>query len=223
MVFSIESFQDIDEAIGNINLFKQVTASRLARGIAKHLVIGDGSSKPLGLIPSLEAVGVPSVTASGSAVNTGGSETGANSLGSEDFSAALALLDEGYVASAKCAWFMNKKTLANISGIVTKYGRLLNLIQYENGKPSIFGIPVKICPSMDNIGASAVPVVLGDGTYWATRLVADENSGIRVYSEATGLVEFGNVGMSCFMRADGELLYSDTNSPAPFTFIRNHS
>ena len=48
MVFSIESFQDIDEAIGNINLFKQVTASRLARGIAKHLVIGDGSSKPLG-------------------------------------------------------------------------------------------------------------------------------------------------------------------------------
>jgi HK97 family phage major capsid protein len=223
MVFSIESFQDIDEAIGNINLFKQVTASRLARGIAKHLVIGDGSSKPLGLIPSLEAVGVPSVTASGSAVNTGGSETGANSLGSEDFSAALALLDEGYVSSAKCAWFMNKKTLANISGIVTKYGRLLNLVQYENGKPSIFGIPVKICPSMDNISASAVPVVLGDGTYWATRLVTDENSGIRVYSEATGLVEYGNVGMSCFMRADGELLYTDTNSPAPFTSIRNHS
>jgi len=51
---------------------------------------------------------------------------------------------------------MNKKTLANISGIVTKYGRLLNLVQYENGKPSIFGILVKICPSMDNIGASAV-------------------------------------------------------------------
>ncbi len=39
MVFSIESFQDIDEAISNINLFKQVPASRLARGIAKHLVI----------------------------------------------------------------------------------------------------------------------------------------------------------------------------------------
>ena len=68
-----------------------------------------------------------------------------------------------------------------------------------------------------------MPVVLGDGTYWATRLVNDENSGIRVYSEATGFVEYGNVGMSCFMRADGELLYTDTNSPAPFTFIRNHS
>ena len=100
------------------------------------------------------------MTASGSAVNTGASETGANSLGSEDFSAALALLDEGYVSSAKCAWFMNKKTLANISGIVTKYGRLLNLVQYENGKPSVFGIPVKICPSMDNIRVRDVPYLL---------------------------------------------------------------
>jgi hypothetical protein len=50
-----------------------------------------------------------------------------------------------------------------------------------------------------------------------------EKSGIRVYTEATGLVEQGNVGMSCFMRADGELLYTDTSSPAPFTFIRNAS
>lgn len=118
IVFSIESFQDIDEAIGNINLFKQVTASRLARGIAKHLVIGDGSSTPLGLIPSLEALGVPFVTASGSAVNTGGSETGANSPGSEDFSAALALLDEGYVGSAKCAWFMTRCITAVLSVVI---------------------------------------------------------------------------------------------------------
>ena len=104
----------------------------------------------------------------------------------------------------KCAWFMNKKTLANISGIVTKYGRLLNLVQYENGKPSIFGIPVKICPSMDNIGVSAVPVVLGDGTYWATRLVTDENSGIRVYSEATGSLNTETSGCraSCALTAN---------------------
>jgi HK97 family phage major capsid protein len=223
MVFSQESFQDIDEAIGAINLFKQVTADRLARGIGKHLVAGDGSSKPQGLVPSLVAVGVPSVVASGAANNTGGAETGANSLGSADFAAAIDEIDQAYLESPKCAWFMNRKTLNKVSNIVNKFGNLLNLVQYVDGQPLIYGIPVRICPSMDSVGASAVPVVLGDGTYWATRLVNDENSGIRVYSEATGLVEYGNVGLSCFLRADGELLYTDTGSPAPFTYIRNHS
>jgi len=99
--------------------------------------------------------------------------------------------------------------------------RLAPFFSYANC--CTYGVPAKIFPSFDNIGASNVPVVLGDGTYWAIRLVTDEKSGIRVYTEATGLVENGNVGMSCFMRADGELLYTDTGSPAPFTYIRNHS
>jgi HK97 family phage major capsid protein len=96
-------------------------------------------------------------------------------------------------------------------------------VQWVDGEPFIYGVPVKICPSMDNIGAANTLVVLGDGTYWCTRLVTDEDAGIRVYSEATGLVEYGNVGLSCFVRADGDLLYTDTNSPAPFTYIRNQS
>jgi hypothetical protein len=37
------------------------------------------------------------------------------------------------------------------------------------GQPFILEIPVKISPSMPNIGASTTPVVLLDGTYWATR------------------------------------------------------
>jgi HK97 family phage major capsid protein len=146
-----------------------------------------------------------------------------NSLGSADFAAAIDEIDQAYLESPKCAWFMNRKTLNKVSNIVNKFGNLLNLVQYVDGQPFIYGIPVRICPSMDSVGASNVPVVLGDGTYWATRLVNDENSGIRVYSEATGLVEYGNVGLSCFMRADGELLYSDLSSPPPFTYIRNHS
>jgi HK97 family phage major capsid protein len=88
-VASIEAFQDMDTALSTVEMFKQFTTSRLARGIAKDLVIGNGSSKPLGLLPSLEAVGIPYVTASGSAANTGGNESGAQSLGSGDFAAAL--------------------------------------------------------------------------------------------------------------------------------------
>ena len=223
MTFSLESWQDIDEAIGNINLFKQVTADRLRRGIAKDLVTGNGSSKPEGLVTSLENAGVPFVTASGSSANTGGNETGATTLGSGDFAAALAELDQAYIDSPKCAFFMSRKTLVTVSSIVNKQGDNLNLVQWVDGQPFIYGVPVKICPSMDSIGASNVPVVLGAGEYWATRLCVDEKSGIAVYTEATGLVENGMVGLSAFCRADGELLFQDLNSPAPFTYIRNHS
>jgi HK97 family phage major capsid protein len=221
--FSIEAFQDMDTAVSAIELFKSVNASRLARGIAKRLVSGNGTNQTLGLVQSLVTLGVSNVVAAGSAANTGGSETGANSLGSKDFANALANIDQAYIDSPKAAWFMNRSTLINVASIVNKFGNSLNLVQYVGGQPYIYGVPVKICPSMDNIGVSNIPVVLGDGTYWCTRLVNDENSGIRVYQEASGLVEYGKVGLSVFMRADGVLLYNDTSSPAPFTFIRNHS
>jgi HK97 family phage major capsid protein len=113
---------------------------------------------------------------------------------------------------------MNKKTLATVAGIVTKYGQPLNLVQWVGKRPYILGIPV-----MDNIGNGKNPVVLGDLSYWATRLVADPLSGIQLINEAPGLVENGKVGLACFFRADGELLYNDTGSPAPFVMIQNHS
>jgi HK97 family phage major capsid protein len=118
---------------------------------------------------------------------------------------------------------MSHRTLATVAGIVNKFGDSLNLVQYIGKKPFILGIPVKLCPSMDSIGVSNVPVVLGDLSYWATRLVVDDMAGIKVYTEAPGLVENGNVGLRTFVRADGALLYKDTSSPSPFVMIRNHS
>jgi HK97 family phage major capsid protein len=224
-VESIEAFQDLDGgALTAINLFREFATDRIARGVGKHLVIGDGSNKPLGLIPSLEALGLAPVTAQGAVVNTGVSaDTGANSLGSEDFAAAFADLDDAYASSPKAAWLMNRRTLANVSGIVDKAGQQLNLVKYVDGKPEIYGIPVKICPSMDNYGASNVPVVLGDLNYWVTRLVIDENVGLAVYSNAPNLAEYGKVGIRAFVRAGGGLAYSDLGSPSPFVIIRNHS
>jgi HK97 family phage major capsid protein len=220
-VASLEAFDDVDAALSVVNLFNNFTADRIARGIGADLVTGNGSNKPLGLIPALQALGVAPVTASGASTNTGGAETGANSLGSEDFAAALSNLDDAYTNSSKCAWLMNKKTLATISSIVNKFGDLLNLVKYVDGQPEIFGIPVKICPSMDSIGASKTPVVLGDLSYWATRLVGQVTA--TLYREAPGLIEYGKIGLRTFVRADGALLYTDTSSPAPFVMIANHS
>ena len=116
---------------------------------------------------------------------------------------------------------MNKKTLATVASIVTKQGSQLNLVQWVNGKPFIYGIPVKIAPSMDNIGNGKNPVVLMDLSYWATRIATAEDTGIQVIKEAAGLIEYGKVGLRAYMRADGALLYNDSSSPAPAVIIQN--
>jgi HK97 family phage major capsid protein len=166
---------------------------------------------------------VTPVIASGSAANDGLSETGVNSLGSQDFAAAIGQLNQAYLESPKVAWFMNSATLAKVRGIVTKQGSLLELVKDTDDGPYIYGVKVRICPSMPNIGASNVPVILGDGSYFCTKLVLDAATGIKIYREATGLVEQGLVQMVSFVRAGSTLLYNDTNSPSPFIMIQNHS
>jgi HK97 family phage major capsid protein len=224
-VVSMESVQDLQGALSISNLALRVFSSRLARGISKDLLIGDASgNQPLGLLTALSNIGVPPVTAVGSSANTGGTETGANSLGSQDFANLVADLDSAYLDSPKAAFIMNRKTLGAVNGLVDKQGHPAEIVQYVDGKPFILGIPVKVSPSMEDIGPSNIPVILGDFSYWATRLVmADDNVGLRTYREADGLIENGNVGLSCFMRAGGALLYHDTGSPAPFAILRCHS
>ena len=221
-VASLESFDDLESGITCLDLFTKFSADALARGIGQALVNGDGNNTILGLVPSLEALGGPSVVAAGSNNNDGLSIGGANSIGSDDLKAAINAIDSAYI-NERTAWLMNQKTLAALSGQLTKYGQILDLVKYVGGKPFIFGIPVKICPSLDDIGASKVPIVLGDLSYWATRLiVAPDFAGIKVYREAPGLIENGNVGFRTFVRAHGTLLSSSTTQ-TPFVFIRNHS
>ena len=51
---SLEAFEDLQGSIDAISLFTDFASSRLRRGIGADLVVGNGSSKPLGLIPALE-------------------------------------------------------------------------------------------------------------------------------------------------------------------------
>ena len=218
----MEAFDNLDSAITITGLLKKFFADKLARGIGKDLVTGNGSGKTLGLIPSLEAIGAPIITASGSSANDGSANTGANSIGSGDLQAAISDLNSAYF-NENTAWLMNQQTLAALAGQLDKFGNIVRLVEYVDGVPTIFGVSVKICPSMDSIGASKVPIVLGDLSFWATRLITDDSSGLVVYREAPGLIEKGNIGIRCFVRADGGLLYTDASSPSPFVSIRNHS
>lgn len=221
---SQEALQDVSSAISVMDLANDFLSDALARGIGNDLVNGTGGgAKPLGLIPSLEAVSAPVITATGSSANDGSTNTGTNSIGSLDFSAALGQLDKAYFGP-KTRWLLNQQTLATLSGQLDKYGNIVRLVEYIDGEPTIFGIKCGICPSMDSIGASKVPVVLGDCSRWMTRLVsADEGIGLKTFTEAPNLVEKGIVGIASFLRADGALLWSDSSSPSPFVMIRNFS
>ncbi len=225
-VVSLESFDDLEGTVSVVELFKKVSADQLARGIGADMVNGNGSGKPLGLLPTLVASGITPVIASGSSTNTGGSETGSTTLGSNDFAAAVKQLDDAYLSSSKCAWLMNRRTLMTVASVVSKQGLQMDLVKWDgNGRAFIYGLPVQIAPSMPNIAASANSVVLGDLSYWATRLIVGYDSGIRVIKEAPGLIEKGDIGLKTFVRADGALLWNNSSNPnqAPFTFIQNHS
>jgi len=218
----LEAFDDLPSGLSAIELFRNFSADRIARGVGKDLTVGNGTNKPLGIVPSLAAITTP-IIAVGSADNTGLSETGANSLGSNDFMAAFQALDAAYIESPRCAWFMNNKTLGTIVGMITKYGQPLDLVKFVDGQPTIYGKPVKICPSMDGIGASNTPVIFGDASYWCTRLVVAEDSGVATFTNAPGLAENGQIGLRTFVRAGGSFLWNDTGSPCPFVMIQNHS
>ena len=157
------------------------------------------------------------VIANGSAANTGGAETGTTSIGSADLAAAVAALNPAYLGP-KTAFGMNNATLCALRGLVSKQGTPLDIVRDTADGPTIYGIPVKIAPSLDSMGASHNPIVLGDYSYWATRIVTgDEMMGIKSYTEAPGLAENGNVGFRSFVRAGGALLWNDTSSPCRTT------
>jgi HK97 family phage major capsid protein len=223
VVISLEALQDVSGALSIIDIIKSIFASRLARGISADLLNGNGTGRPLGLLTTLSNLGLQPVVATGSAANTGGAESGANSLGTADFANAVAAMDSAYLESDKIMWMLNRKTLGYMNSLVSKQGTPLDFVKYVDGQPFILGLPVRISPSMPNIGASNTPVVLLDGTYWASRLVVDGEVGLQVYREGIGLIEKGNVGLGCFVRAGGVLLYNDVNSPAPAVVIQNHS
>lgn len=220
---SLEALQDVEAAAGCIELFKAFAADRIARGVGKELLQGNGASGHiLGLAPALLSSGLIPVAAVGSSANTGGSETGANSIGSQDLAKLYYSVNAAYRGSRKAAWLCNDNTLSYLSRIVTKQG--LPLVTIDGvGQPWIYGKRVLVSPSMADIAPSNVSVIFGDLRYWATRCAWDSLTRIQKFSQVPGLVEQGEIGLRMFVRFDGALLWQDINSPAPFAILQQHS
>lgn len=208
---------DVAEFVNTTTLFERFAADRIARGAGIDLVIGSGTNKPLGIIPSLLALGA-TTTAQGSAINDGSANTGANSIGSQDLSKLFFSVNAAYRKSDKCAWLMNDSTALYLATVLDKMGRPLLDINAPN--LSLYGKPLKIDNGFPAIGPSATPIAFGDFSYWATRYVQDGGY-IRKFTER--YAEAGQVGFRAFVRIDGCLLFSDAGSPCPIRLLQNHS
>lgn len=220
---SIEAFQDLEASYGVIQMFKRFAAQRIALGAGAKLLKGTGVGEPSGLVTSLVANFGSNAfgrIAVGSSSNTGGSETGVNSVGSDDLYALFYSVNAAYRTSEKCAWLMNSNTMAYIAGLKDKMGR--PLIALDSPTSLLLGKKVWIAPSMPDIGAAANTIVFGDLSYWLTRCA--KNAGyIKLYKEAPGLIEKGEVGLRAFVRYDGVLLYGDSAQVPPIRMLQHHS
>jgi HK97 family phage major capsid protein len=217
---SMEIFNDLEASYGAYELFAKFAGERMARGISKKMVTGTGGGTTVnGILTALAALSVVGVTATGSKSNTGGSETGATTIGSADIAALYFNVAEPYRHSPKCVWMMNDNTLQYLAAIVTIQG--LPLVKMSEGLPTIMGRRVCVSPSLPNMAHSATPVLFGDFSYWKTRLVSDDLTRIRVLTEAVGLVENGLIGLQYFQRADGVLAFTGAAADSPISMITN--
>lgn len=222
---SMEASQDLNGALSQMNLAEAKFASRLARGIGKKLINGSGSGEPQGILAALTALNVPPVDAIGAENNTGdNSQNNSNSVGLQDVANLIGALDSSYLASDKAAFLMNRATLAFLNGLTSKMGTSVGIVQWVKGRPTICGLPVRISPSMPGISPSSTPILVGDFSYWCTRLVnagnGNEGIGIKVYRETSNLIEKGVLGISAFTRASGAFLYSGVGGPSPVLALK---
>ena len=218
---SVEALNDVQQMTSVIDVFKTFSASRVARGVGKDLMTGNGVGKPLGLIPSLQLLATQAGTVCiGSSETTGGAQTGSNSVGITDVTSLYFSVDQSYRQSPKCAWLMNDNTRLTLSATISKQGEAVWRV--ANGKDYLFGKPIYTAPSMANIGNGNIPICFGDLSYWVSRH-ATAGDRVQLLKEFSGGIEKGEVGLRCWQRWDGALLYSSANGTCPIKFLVTHS
>ena len=223
VVLSLELLQD--SGLPWPAILERIFAGQLARGIGAKLVNGSGVNGPTGLVTAAVSTG-NIVVANGSSVNDGSSNTGANSIGSDDLVNVMKKLDPAYWMRA--VWAMHPSTLLSLWSQRDKQGRpLVGGDGFLSGRKgldqaiTVMGKPVALCPSMDTIGNAKNPAILFDPTYFIFRVVPS-SAYVRRFQELPGLVENGLVGFQAWLRCDSSLVAPNASFP-PAVVLQSHS
>jgi HK97 family phage major capsid protein len=170
-------------------------------------------------VTALLAGATKAATAAGNSTNTGGSGTGANSIGTADLLTCISALDAAYLSNA--SWVMSLGSLTTILGTVSKQGNLVyDIDRDEDGTLMLLGFPVRICPSMPAIATGAKPVVLADLKRFIVREVVNSMT-VTPFPERLALS--GQLYWRGEWRAQGALLTTNNTppDPAPAVYIQN--
>jgi HK97 family phage major capsid protein len=219
---SLELLQDSNFPIGAV--LERVFAMRHARGVGQALINGSGVASPTGLTTAVLASGASPVIAAGSSSNTGGAETGATSIGTQDINTLYHKLDNAYRSGA--AFYMNDATLSYLEGLLDQRGR--PLVKFTEGLtgqygicPYIHGKPVCISPSIPAMASAKNSVFFGQPMNFVQRRVPSSMY-VRRFWQNPSLVQFGLVGFESWLRVDSGLV-APNQQFLPFQLIQQHS
>lgn len=194
---------------------------RFARGYEADLTNGSGVNSPTGLLTAILAnpnVNGGPVVAQGSSESSGGTETGANSVGNTDLVKLMHSVDPAYRMNGK--WMLHDQTLSYLKRILDKFGRPLWTPGLKDGAPdTILGKPYIIDQALPTLAASAQgTVVFGD----LKRFVVRRVMGYALIVLNERFADFGEVGYIAFSRLDANLVLPATNQRA-LNIIAQHS
>jgi HK97 family phage major capsid protein len=193
-------------------------SERLGRGYERDFTKGDGSNKPTGLLTDLNGSGATPIVANGSAETSGGSETGANSIGYSDLVRLEHSVDPAYRRGAQ--FMFHDTTLSQLKRILDKFGRPLWVPGMKEGAPdTINGYAFVVNQSMPTVAQSHAAqigslnsiqnssVLFGDLKKFVIRRV----KGLSVQRLHERYAEFGQVGYVAFARVDSRLVDAGTH------------
>lgn len=197
---SLELLQD--SAFDPQSFLTQAFAIRLGRILNTHFTVGTGSSQPTGILTAATA----GPTATGSASNDGGAETGGTSIGSDDLIELEHSVDKAYRKGA--SFMAHDLTLKTIKKLKDKYGRPLWLPGISSDAPdTILGYRYFTNNDLPTIAVNAKTVLFGQLDKYMIRRVKD----LSVLRLVERFADYGQVAFLGFARYDGNLLDAGTH------------
>jgi HK97 family phage major capsid protein len=210
---SVELMQD--SAINLEQFLKDAFAERFGRGFEAAFTTGAGSTAPTGIVTAVLASGATPVIAAGSSANTGGSETGATSIGTADLVSLEHSVDPSY--RRRGSFILSDNALKTVKVLLDKFGRPLWQPSLTSGAPAtILGYPYVINQSMATVSATHNTVLFGDMSKFIIRKVRD----ISVLRLDERYADYGQVGFIAFSRVDSNLVDAGTH---PINILQQHS
>lgn len=196
---SLELLQD--SAFDMDNFLKEQFSIRFGRGLNALFTNGTGSSQPKGFMAAATA----GPTAVGSSGNTGGSETGGTSIGTDDLVELEHSVDPWYRNGA--SYMLNDDSLKRLKQLKDKFGRPIYESPKDGQPAALNGYPFHINNDMPTIAVNAKTVAFGPFSKYVIRKVKD----FSVLRLVERFADYGQVAFIGFARYDGNLLDAGTH------------